>query len=73
LLDEGKKQYLESVLDQIEKGTADKEMLLGLDFLKLKKRPHIVNMNDLCNSFRRKKSKMLFTQTMTTKKTNLNP
>lgn len=36
-LDEAKKQLLESILDKIEKGHLDKEILLNLEFLNLKK------------------------------------
>ena len=36
-LDEQKKQLLENILDKIEKGQLDKEILLNLEFLNLKK------------------------------------
>ena len=36
-LDERKKQLLESILDKIEKGECDKETLLSLEFLNIKK------------------------------------
>lgn len=36
-LDETQKELLESILDRIEKGKVDKEILLNLEFLNLKK------------------------------------
>ena len=39
-LDETKKQLLESILDKIEKGELDKEILLNLEFLNIKKNKH---------------------------------
>ncbi len=38
VLDESKKQLLESILDKIEKGELNKDILLNLEFLNIKKK-----------------------------------
>ena len=50
-LDDNKKQLLESILDKIEKGELDKEILLNLEFLNLKKNKNENQVKNLINLF----------------------
>jgi len=55
MLDDNKKNFLENILDQIEKGVLEKDVLLNIDFLKIKKSGNkdVIFIGFLLNSARK--------------------